>query len=64
MIKKLLVLNLILVLVSQPVVVVFAGSGGMDDQMATNHFSSSMMDCEYMNTLDCPNSDICSSIGQ
>ena len=63
MIKKLLMLNLILVLVFQPVAVVFAGSGGMDDQMATNHFSSSMMDCEHMNALDCPGPDICSSIG-
>ena len=63
MIKKLLMLNLILVLVFQPVAVVFAGSGGMDDQMTTNHFSSSMMDCENMKTLDCPGPDICPSIG-
>ena len=63
MIKKLLMLNLMLVLVFQPVAVVFAGSGGVDDQMTTNHFSSSMMDCEHMNTSDCPGPDICSNIG-
>jgi hypothetical protein len=63
MIKKLLMLNLILVLVFQPVAVVFAGSGGMDDQMTTNQFSSSMMDCEHKDTLVCPGADICSSIG-
>jgi hypothetical protein len=63
MLKKLLTLNLILVLVFQPVAVVFAGSGGLNDQMTTNHFSSSMMDCEHMKTLDCPGPDICSSIG-
>jgi hypothetical protein len=63
MLKKLLTLNLILVLVFQPVAVVFAGSGGLDDQMTTNHFSSSMMDCEHMNTLVCPGMDICANVG-
>ena len=63
MIKKLLTLNLILALVFQPVAVVFAGSGGLDDQFTTTHFSSSMMDCEHMNTLDCPGTEVCSNVG-
>lgn len=60
MIKKLLTINLVLVLVFQPVAVVFAGSGGLDDQITT---SDSVMDCEHMNTPDCPGMDSCTNIG-
>jgi hypothetical protein len=63
MIKKLLTLNLLLALVFQPVTVVFAGGGGLDDEFTTTHFSSSMMDCEHMNTLDCPGTEVCSNVG-
>ena len=63
MIKKLLTINLILVLIFQPVAIAFAGSGGLDDQISTGNFSGSVMDCEHMNTLDCPGTDICSNIG-
>ena len=63
MIKKLLTLNLMLVLVFQPVVFVFAGNGDLDDQITPSNFSSSMMDCEDMNTLDCPGTEICSIAG-
>ena len=63
MIKKLLTLNLILVLVFQPVAVVFAGSSNLETQVANSIFSSSTMDCEHMNTLDCPGMDICSNVG-
>ena len=63
MIKKLLTLNLILVLVLQPVAVVFAGSGSVGDQNAITNLSSSVMDCEHMNTLDCPGTEVCSNVG-
>jgi hypothetical protein len=63
MIKKLLTLNLILVLVFQPVAVVFAGSSSLETQVANSYFSSSTMDCEHMNTLDCPGMDNCSNVG-
>jgi hypothetical protein len=63
MIKKLLTLNLILVLVFQPLAVVFAGSGGLDDQITTSNSSTPVMDCEHMNTPDCPGTDICSNLG-
>ena len=64
MIKKLLTINLVLVLVFQPVAIVFAGSGGLDDQITASNSSSPMMDCEHMNTPDCPGRDICSNVGQ
>jgi len=64
MIRKLLTINLVLVLVFQPVAVVFAGSGGLDNQITTSNSSSPMMDCEHMNTPDCPGTDICSNVGQ
>ena len=63
MIKKLLTINLVLVLVFQPVAVVFAGSGSLDDQITTSNSSSPVMDCEHMNTPDCPGMDICSNLG-
>ena len=63
MIKKLLTINLVLVLVFQPVAVVFAGSGGLDDQITTSNSSSPVMDCEHMNTPDCPGTDSCSNPG-
>ena len=63
MIKKLLTIKLILVLVLQPVAVVFAGGGSLEAQAANSNFSSSAMDCEHMNTLDCPGTDICSNVG-
>ena len=62
MIKKLLTINLVLVLVFQPVVVVFAGSGDLDNQITTSNSSSPVMDCEHMNTPDCPGTDICSNV--
>ena len=63
MIKKLLTLNLILVLVFQPVAVVFAGSGGVGDQNTITNLSNSVMECEHMNTLDCPGTEVCSNVG-
>ena len=63
MIKKLLTLNLILVLVFQPVALVFAGSSSPEIQVANSNSSSSTMDCVHMSTLDCPGMDICSHVG-
>jgi hypothetical protein len=63
MIKKILTINLILVLVFQPLAVVFAGSVGLDDPIITSNVSAPVMDCEHMNTPDCPGTDICSNLG-
>jgi hypothetical protein len=63
MIKKLLILKLILVLVLQPVAVVFAGSGSLGVQVSSINFSSTDMGCEHMNTPDCPGVDMCLNVG-
>jgi hypothetical protein len=63
MIKNLLIVKLILVLVLQPVAVVFAGSGSLEVQVSNINFSSTDMDCEHMNSLDCPGVDICLNVG-
>jgi hypothetical protein len=63
MIKKLLTINLILVLVFQPLAVVFAGSGSLDDQITTSNSSTPVMNCDHMNTPDCPGTELCSNLG-
>ncbi|MCG6888828.1 MAG: hypothetical protein LJE92_04520 [Gammaproteobacteria bacterium] len=60
MIKKLLTIKLILVLVLQPVAVVFAGNGSLENQLAVGSF---VMDCEHMNSQDCPGMDTCATSG-
>lgn len=63
MINKLLIIKLILVLVLQPVAVVFAGNGDLENQLAASNFGNFVMACEHMNTPDCPGRDICSHVG-
>lgn len=63
MIKNWLIVKLILVLVLQPVAVVFAGSGSLENQVSSINFSSTDMNCEHMNTLDCPGVNICLNVG-
>lgn len=63
MLKKLLTLNLVFVLILQPVTVVFAGSSDGNLQVAGGYFSDIVMDCEHMDTMDCPGKDVCSTMG-
>jgi len=64
MIKKLLILKLMLALVLQPVALVFAGNTSLEDRVADITFSNTEMNCEHMNSPDCPGMEICSNGGQ
>lgn len=63
MLKKLLTLNLVLVLILQPVTVVLAGGSDVNDQVASGYFSGIVMDCEHVDTMDCPGKEVCSTTG-